>query len=1193
MSNADQYPTTTKGETKQPGKGELASVRRQLATAGGVPIWRSLDEAADTAHFRDFVEREFTAGATEFSRAMAQGGDTRRDFLKLIGASVALAGAATIPGCRRPDHTIMPYSANAPEDVIPGKPLYFATSMPRPDGGAEGLLVETHEGRPTKIEGNPLHPANRGRVSTWAMASILSLYDPDRLMVPVYKNPAKGRVNATWDDFRAWAGSHFAKYDAAQGEGLAFIADKTSSPTFAAMKAKVLARWPKAAWVAWSPAQSSAPIEGTRLAFGSPMREVLNISKQNTRVILSLDRDFVTREAGEVANARGFAASRDLASTKDDMSRLYMVESGFSLTGGQADHRLRLAPSRVSAFAVELARFLLPMLSQPGAQAVTSALASFTGDTGDIDRNFLEACAKDLADAANRGKTLIVAGDSLPGPVHALVCALNAALGNIGASVAYYPMGEDEAADSRTGLAGLAAKLKAHAVNTVVCVGANPVYDAPGDLGFAELYKSCPTTLCLSVDSTETAAASTWSLNAASYLESWGDTLALDGTLAPVQPMIAPIYEPAMSPIEFLALLASTDSTARIDGYEIVRAQWRARLGEGRFEQAWRRALHDGVLPGSATTVMAPTLDFGGVVRGLGTLTLNAAPTAQALDVVFRVGNPGDGRWANIPWLQELPEAATRTVWDNPILMAPATAEAMGLLPTGYSHKDPDGAYTKTNYPEAVQADVTIDGRTVRGAVWLLPGMAENTAICVLGYGRDDCGKVGDRVGFNFYPLVGSGFGVNAARGTITPQPDAGAYMIVSTQNNWAITGRDSLVRVVDLPAWKAFGDEIDSRVDGMYGTKADLNFAERLGELSHTPANISIYNNPYNKGPENAQPGSAYSKDQQWAMTIDQQTCTGCGACTIACQSENNIPVVGKKEVAKGREMTWIRVDRYFAGTDFNDPSAMHHQPVACVHCENAPCETVCPVNATVHGPEGINYMVYNRCIGTRYCANNCPYKVRRYNFFEYGWHKFNGDYYFKGAIEAVAPDRGGITGSGKHNKVNPNLIPPRLRQKLDDITKMQQNPDVSVRSRGVMEKCSYCIQRINAARYETRLKGLDKVPDGFFQTACQQACPSGSITFGDMLDAQSQVARTRAHPRSYLLLGYVNTRPRTSHMLRVMNPNPALCDAARKHRWEHPFHHGPAGGHDEKGHAVRTPGRDREKGRPISLRVLPGVHA
>jgi len=1193
MSNADQCPTTVKGEKKQPGKAELAARRRQLSTAGGLPIWRSLDEAADTPHFRDFVEKEFTAGATEFSRAMAQGGETRRDFLKLIGASVALAGAATIPGCRRPDHKIMPYSANAPEDVIPGKPLYFATSFSRPDGGAEGLLVETHEGRPTKIEGNPLHPVNRGRVSTWAMASILSLYDPDRLKNPVYANPAKGRVDATWDDFRAWAGPHFARFDASEGAGLAIIADKTSSPTFAAMKARVMTRWPKAAWVASSPAQCRSAVDGTRAAFGRAMREVLNISKQNTRVILSLDRDFITREAGEVAHARGLAASRDLVSTKDEMSRLYVVESAFSLTGGQADHRLRLAPSRIAAFAVELARFMLPMLSQPGAQAITGALAGITGATDDIDRSFLEECAKDLVNAENRGRSLILAGDSLPAPVHALVCALNAALGNIGASVSYLPMDEDEAGDSRAGLAGIAARLRAHEINTLVCIGANPVYDAPGDLGFASLYMACPTTVCLSVESTETAAASTWSLNGATYLESWGDTRALDGTIAPVQPMIAPIYEPAMSPIEFLAMLAATRSDERIDGYEIVRAQWRARLGEAGFDKMWRRALHDGVLAGSAAAPQTPTINYASVGAELAALEIAPPPTRQAMDVVFRVGNPGDGRWANIPWLQELPESATRTVWDNPILVAPATAEAMGLLPTGYSDKNPDGAYTVTNYPEAVQADVMVDGRIVRGAVWLLPGMAENTMVCVLGYGRDDCGKVGDRVGFNFYPLLSAASGVNAARGTLTPRPDAGSYMIVSTQNNWAITGRDSLVRVVDLPAWRAFGDEIDHRVDGMYGTKADLKFAERLGELSHTPANISLYDNPYNKGPQDATPGSTYAKDQQWAMTIDQQTCTGCGACTIACQAENNIPVVGKKEVAKGREMTWIRVDRYFAGTDFNAPAAMHHQPVACVHCENAPCETVCPVNATVHGPEGINYMVYNRCIGTRYCANNCPYKVRRYNFFEYAWHKFNGDYFFKDTLEAVAPDRGGITGSGKHNKINPNLIPPRLRQKLDQISRMHQNPDVSVRSRGVMEKCSYCVQRINAARYETRLKGLDKVPDGFFETACQQACPSGSITFGDMLDSTSEVARTRGHARSYLLLGYVNTRPRTSHMLRVMNPNPALCDADRKHAWEHPFH-GPAGGHAAEGHAVLTPGRGaREQGRPISLRVLPGVHA
>jgi molybdopterin-containing oxidoreductase family iron-sulfur binding subunit len=446
-----------------------------------------------------------------------------------------------------------------------------------------------------------------------------------------------------------------------------------------------------------------------------------------------------------------------------------------------------------------------------------------------------------------------------------------------------------------------------------------------------------------------------------------------------------------------------------------------------------------------------------------------------------------------------------------------------------------------------------------------------------------------------------------------------GTYLIASTQNHWTMEGRTSIVRAVDLPAWQKFGEETQKVVDSFYQTTSELNFAERLGELSHNPPILNLYRNPYNGGIGDAEPGSVFSKGQQWAMTIDQSLCTGCGACTIACQSENNIPVVGKKETAKGREMTWIRVDRYFTG-DINNPDSMHHQPVACVHCENAPCETVCPVNATVHGPEGLNYMTYNRCIGTRYCANNCPYKVRRYNFFEYGKLSFNGDYIGKEYLDKlgnVIPGQGvGPNGSPATNRININFIPPRLRDKIAEIEKMQKNPDVTVRMRGVMEKCSYCVQRINQARIETKLKGLKNekgeyaAPDGFFQTACQQACPSDAIVFGDVLDPSSRVHATKRNARSYGLLGFLNTRPRTSHMVRVMNPNPALCGEERRASWDHPFHHG--GGHDghgDGGHGPATDGhggaapahsfkfdphrRADDRGYALSLNVLGGVRA
>jgi len=1214
MSQIDQCPSTTKGEKKRAGKAELSAMARAAGTVNGNRVWRSVDELADTSEFRDFLEREFPAGASELDRATREdaamagvgagvgggvGGETRRDFIKLMGASIALAGAATIPGCRRPDHKIMPYSKDVPEEVIPGKPLFYATSFARPDGGAEGLLVETHEGRPTKLEGNPLHPINRGKVSTWALASIMGLYDPDRLKMVIESTLHEGKVGRSEQAFRAAASSHLKQYDATGGEGLAIIASKKSSPSREAARQQVLARWPKATWVAYAPAQTTGPAEGTRLAFGSPMNEVLNMTREHTRVILSLDRDFLHKEPGEIPNAISFAATRLVLTTADDMSRLYVVESGYTVTGGQADHRLRLAPSRITALAVELARFLLPKVHEPGAEDLIGALAGVAVPAGaDIDRHFLEECAKDLLAPENRGKTLIVVGPSQPAEVHALACALNAALDNIGKSVSYSPMSEESAAPSLAALETLAAKIGAGQISTLVCIDTNPVYDAPGHLNFGELFAKVPTTIAHNVELNETNNAATWSVNAAHYLESWGDTQAIDGTIAPVQPMIAPLYGPAvglqpMSDLEFITFLASADVAARIDGYEIVRANWRRTLGTN-FDRSWRRALHDGVAPGTGAAAQAVSVNYGAVGAGVSGLKVAGVPSAAALDVAFVIGNPGDGRYANVAWLQELPEVGTRTVWDNPVLLSPATAVELGLEPEAFTVENPSNVYTEPKYPQARMAEITLGGQSVKAAVWIMPGMADHTLLMTLGYGRTVAGRVADGVGFNLYGLRrGAGEGSRSASGA-TIAPVAGSHMIASTQNHWTMEGRTSIVRAVDLPAFKKFGDEVQKHTDEFYGRESQLNFAERLGELSHTPPNASIYENPYNRSIGDPDPANVqkppddnihqptpplYLVGQQWGMTIDQTTCNGCGACTIACYSENNIPVVGKKEVAKGREMAWIRVDRYFTG-DVENPQAMLHQPVLCVHCENAPCETVCPVNATVHGPEGINYMTYNRCIGTRYCANNCPYKVRRFNFFDYGVTKFNGDYLGHDLLEQVVPNTGGITGSGAHNKINPNLIPPRLREKLDEISRMQKNPDVTVRSRGVMEKCSYCIQRINGAKIETKLQNLKGIPEGFFQTACQQACPSNSIVFGDIRNPDSAVSKMRGNARSYALLGYLNTRPRTSHMVRVMNPNPKLVDEARRHSWENPFHHEP--GHGDPGHGPDSHGAEPRPSEP-----------
>ena len=1176
-----------------------------VASRAGAPTgrayWRSVEEFAQTQGFREIVEREFPAGASALLDT------SRRDFVKLMGASLALAGAATIPGCRRPDHKILSYSQSVPEHVIPGRPLFYATSMPLPGGGAEGLLVETHEGRPTKVEGNPLHPNNRGRCGTQALASPLSIYDPDRLKFPEYENPARGRVAATWDDFKVWARQHFRAYEGNGGAGLAFVVEPRSTPAWEAVKASVREKFPSARWAPYSPAGSDSANEGSRIAFGAPMRELFDFGQ--ARVVVTLDRDFTDREAGAIANARGLGATRRVWKSGDDMCRLYAVEAMHSGLGTLADHHLRLAPSQIGAFAVALAKAVLAHRDDAGLRAAVGAVsvdaAAFDAiPTATAGRSFVELLAEDLLAPGHLGHSLIAAGPTQPAAVHALVHALNAALGNAGTTVRYIEQAGDLAASARGGLRSLAADMAAGSVRTVVCINVNPVYDAPADLDFAAAYAKVHDRVCLSVGMTETAAVSTWQLNAAHWLESWGDTVANDGTVAATQPMIAPLYEPAMSEIEFLAFLAGDDAP---DGHAIVQQAWAKVMGtrptDGDFLTIWKRALRDGFVPNSAAEPLVPQVRGSEVASALAATGFDATPSEAALDVVFTTGSVGDGRYANNPWLQEMPHTMTKVVWDNPVVVSPATARALDLEPDGYDER---------RQPHARMATLSVGGRSMRLPVWVCPGMADNVAVVTLGYGRTHAGLVGDGVGFNTYALRGADQPMVVRGGTLERAGES--YPISSTQNHWSLEGRTSLVRWLDKPAWEAHAGAAEAgpaggRVEDPYATTGDreaMSVAEKLGELMHTPANVSLYENPMNQGRANAAEGSAYSKGPQWGMTIDMASCTGCNACTIACQSENNIPVVGKKEVAKGREMAWIRIDRYFVGESLDEPERVMNQPIGCTQCENAPCETVCPVTATVHDREGLNVMAYNRCIGTRYCMNNCPYKARRFNFFDWAQAKQNGGFdpkYVPGAV------RDATNNAGQGSTFNQNLIPPRLRAKLDEISKMKHNPNVTVRGRGVMEKCTYCLQRINSARAGAKVQGLAAIPDGYFQVACQQACPTESIVFGDILDPGSRVSRTRTSQRSYLLLGFLNTRPRTSHLMRVTNPNPAITTpvdsiAAHGHGGghaepgdEHPQPAGGGGGESGGGtHSFRVDPRRRveDEGYALSLNVLgTGAHA
>jgi molybdopterin-containing oxidoreductase family iron-sulfur binding subunit len=1160
MSTIDQCPSTK-------GKLDIPESPAQLARMSGRPVWRSAEEFSGDPAFKEFVEREFPGGASLLEET------SRRSFMKVMGASLALAGAATLPGCRRPDRKILAYSRQVPEEVVPGKPLYFATALPLPGGGAEGVLVETHGGRPTKIEGNPLHPNNRGATSAYAQASVLDLYDPDRLKYPVYHNPARGHLPATLDDFKYWAHEHFAGFDANGGAGLAFIVDKQTSPTRDRMRDQVLARWPNAEWVAWNPAEHRGGIEGTRIAFGAPHRARYRFEKAER--VLSVNGDIVSDGPDQVYHARGLASTRKVRHAGDPMSRLYVVESRPTATGSMADHRFRLNPGQMGAFVAAIAR----------AFGIDAPAPEVVG----IPAAHIEAIAEDLRSHA--GHAVVVPGEGLPAEAYALAMAINAQLGAIGEIVELFPMNDESASDGGAALAALTARLNAGRIGTLVVMGANPVHNAPGSWNFAEAFAKAPVRVTLSVGQSETAAASTWSLNGAHPLEAWGDVAATDGTLSVVQPMIAPLFEPALSQIELLSLLVSKESAVNPDGYALVSQTWAsstgAAEGSSRFEGVWRRALHDGIAAGSTGRPAQARLRMMDVASAFRSLPAAPAPGPNAMEVEFYTVRLNDGGSANNAWLQELPEVGSSVVWDNPVYVSPMTAKTLGLLPE-HTRIDEYNPYIKQQMPQARMATLTVGGQKMDVAVWIMPGMADYVIGAKLGYGRTKAGLVGDQTGFNTYLVKPAGMLATAAK----LERAGGTYTIASTQNHWSLAAkseakdkeqRDTIVRAMDKKWWDKYGGEVKLEPDHIYGTETSrLNVAERIGELSHTPPNeMAAYENPLNRStgdPDKSKTEPipallgrevppAYSRGPQWGMSIDMNACSGCGVCTVACQAENSIPVVGKSEVAKGREMTWIRVDRYFVGEDLNNPDEMLMQPVACVHCENAPCETVCPVNATIHGPEGTNNMAYNRCIGTRYCANNCPYKVRRFNFFDYAVKKFRGglneNYVSKDVVdifdEHVTSDR----------TLNQNFVPPRLRKKLDEIGKMQYNPDVTVRSRGVMEKCTYCIQRVNEARQEVKVKGLWKeadqvgpIPDGYFQSACQQACPSGAISFGDVLDPDSKVSADRASGRTYMLLGYLNTRPRTTYMMRVRNPNSAI----RVFDEHDPLDHG--GGHGDDGH-------------------------
>jgi MoCo/4Fe-4S cofactor protein with predicted Tat translocation signal len=1092
----------------------------------GREYWRSLDQLADTPEFRNFLHREFPEHASELTDDVS-----RRKFLVLMSAALGMAGLAA---CRRPVEKILPVS-RANEPIVPGVPLMFATVM-NFAGQAQGLLVRSNDGRPTKVEGNPLHPASLGSTSGFAQAAILNLYDPDRA-----RSVMQGGQRKSWKDFTDFASKHFADLRARQGEGLRILAESDSSPSLRELRDHVLKTFPQARWHVYDAVSHDNVSAGAQLAFGQIVHAHYAFDRAD--VVVALDSDFLGLDPQSTVNVKQFAKKRRTGTEVEHqgshdahgaqqpsageqqsasqqshegaqgaggraaepreqdtvrqaersnlnppsatptpaqttpagdaglsaaqrhggqsvpaapgggapqgaqggadsgkMNRLYAVESNFTVTGAMADHRLRLQSARVGGFLAALAGKLGVAVG-----GLDKSLRAVANDPR-VDK-WAAAIAKDMQ--ANRGRSVVVVGARQPAAVHALAHVINGSFG--GEVTRYTPAFSDKFESGVESLRALAADIDGGRVNTLVVLGGNPVYAAPADLNFGEKLGKVQHSIYLGTHEDETAASSKWLVNEAHFLEAWGDGRAWDGTASIQQPLIAPLHD-GRSAIELLAFISDYPQKS---GYEIVRALWQRQMTGGDFEKAWARALHDGVIANTAFAEVRPAANAGAVGGAL-----EALPEfKEGIEVNFVPDSSVyDGRFANNAWLQEAPDPMTKLVWDNAALMSKDTAERLGVG---------TGDLVKLNF----------NGANLDLPVFILPGHAKDSITVPLGYGRGRAGRVGTGVGFNAYKARTSGvqdFVVGAS-----VMKTGGKYDLATTQDHWSMEGRP-VVREASLADFQA-----------------KPAFAKQETHV------FSIYEEPYN-----------YSTGQQWGMAIDLNTCVGCNACVVACQSENNVPVVGKDQVMRGREMHWLRMDRYFTNipeTEFGpgggrqrgfDEDRMEavQQVMLCQHCENAPCETVCPVAATVHSEDGLNTMAYNRCVGTRYCSNNCPYKVRRFNFLN--WHR-----------------------------------------DISETEKMAQNPDVTVRMRGVMEKCTFCVQRIQAAKITAKADGRRAVRDGEVTTACAQACPADAIVFGDINDPNSQVSRMRKQAREYKLLEELNVKPRTSYLAKVRNLNQELA--------------------------------------------------
>ncbi|HEY1189478.1 MAG TPA: 4Fe-4S dicluster domain-containing protein [Gemmata sp.] len=1149
---------------------------------------------------------EASGEAEPLDDSPTEGALNRRKFLAL---SAATLGAAALAGCRRPEIEILPFSA-VPDDqighIVPGKPTVYATSIPRP-GGALPVLVESHDGRPTKIEGNPQHPCSRGSTDAHAQAAVYDLYSPDRVMSEKYPGVLEGRAPRKWEDFDRFARAETEALLKEKGKGFAILTEQVPAPALRALRAAIKGKLPQLTWYSHEAADTSEALKGTEIAFGAKL--VARWRFDRAERVLALDCDFLGNEGDSVFHARAFAARR-----KDEahMNRLYVVESTYTVTGTMADHRLRLPASQIGAYLIALARELegthAKALKKAGALPDSFPVAPEPAEVAGglpADHKWLKAVARDFAEHA--GKGLVVVGPRQPAWVHALAHAVNDALGNYAAGLAEFRDAPPEQTDKS--LKELVAEMAAGKVGTLLVVGGNPVLTAPADLKFADALTKVAKKLRLGLYFDHTSEKCDWHLPLAHFLEGWGDTEAGDGSLCCVQPLIHPLNSGKSSPddvapparggrtvLEVLALLAQAPGAdgkpvgsflaAQKAGYHYVRKAFSERSGIAptapNFDTEFNRYKQLGFLPVDAEQAKAlgfaapdakapqpksPSANKVNVTAAIATSAPAGAPSGRDLEVTFHPSYAlHDGRGAMNPWLQELPDPITKLVWDNAALVSPATARELGLA---------SGDVVR------LERDVT----ALEVPVFVLPGQADYSLALSFGHlGEMRIGHVPDGGGTNVFPFRTSD-ALHTLTGVRLKKTGRKADLVTTQEHGVIPEGRDIVREALAGPHHKDPLPGTDERHHDTHGQSRPGHPGPKLGLAPAGHLTEEALKKEFQGGYGNKQQKPAPAKEKQerfpldlarpelldsqfqWGMVFDLSACTGCGACVIACQAENNIPVVGKREVKRNREMHWIRIDRYFSAQDGETADAeprVISQPLACVHCEAAPCEQVCPVNAAVHSPEGLNLQVYNRCIGTRYCSNACPYKVRRFNWFDFNKRRLD-------ELRVPTPLASGGT------SFTDTGVPETL--------KMQKNPDVTVRMRGVMEKCTYCQQRIErgkygakiaaaevaqgrraiesapspkgptgapsayripkyplAAGYDLDAQGRVVVPDGVIVTACESACPSQAITFGNMLDPNSRVSKLKAREADYLLLGELNTKPRTSYLPRVRNPNPEM---------------------------------------------------